>query len=120
MYMVWVVLDQVELLGAVQEAWEEAGIHGATMVESSGFSRLKSGGEYVPTRYVVPDVSAVGNTLNNTIFSIMSTEQQVHDALRATEKITGDLDQPNTGVFAAWPLLMVKGVASRAAEEGPQ
>ncbi len=117
--MVWVVLDQVELLGAVQEAWEEAGIHGATMVESVGFSRLRSG-EYVPMRYAVPEVNFVESTLNNTIFSVVSDEQQVHDALRATEEVTGDLNLPNTGVFAAWPLLMAKGVPSGATEEGPQ
>ncbi len=34
----------------------------------------------------------------------------VEACLAATEKIVGDLDKPDTGVFSAWPLTFTKGI----------
>jgi hypothetical protein len=33
--------------------------------------------------------------------------------LALTESVIGDLSQPDTGIFAAWPLSLVKGLSSR-------
>ncbi len=40
----------------------------------------------------------------------------VQDCLHATEQILTDLDGPNTGVFAAWPLAFVRGVPPHSQE----
>ncbi len=45
-----------------------------------------------------------------TLFAIVETQEQVNACLQATESVTGDLDGPNTDVFAAWPLTTVKGL----------
>lgn len=110
MYMVWLVLDRAELLDNIQQAWENVGIHGATFIESSGFYRRKQSKKYIPTRYVLPPMGSTMHKHNYAIFSIVENEEQARAALRATEEVTGDLDQPNKGVFAAWPLAMVKGL----------
>ena len=44
-----------------------------------------------------------------TLFVIVEGEQMVQDCLHATEQIVRDLDEPNTGVFAAWPLALCAG-----------
>lgn len=120
MYMIWMVLDQVELLDKIQQAWEKAGIYGATFVESSGFFRQKQGAKYIATRYVLPSMSPTAKKYNYTVFSIVESEEQIQTALRATEEITGDLNSPNRGVFAAWPLLMVKGLSTTSNDEEQQ
>ncbi len=51
-----------------------------------------------------------------TLFVIVDGEQMVQDCLHATEQIVTDLDGPNTGVFAAWPLAVVRGVPPRKLE----
>jgi hypothetical protein len=38
----------------------------------------------------------------------------VNDCLRATQQVVTDLEGPNTGVFAAWPLSVVRGVPARS------
>jgi nitrogen regulatory protein PII len=120
MYMVWFVLDQPELLDNIQKAWEEVGINGATIIESSGFFRRKKGKKFVATRYILPNLSESVQKGNYSIFSLVETEQQVQLALEATEKVTGDLSLQNTGVFAAWPLMVVKGYqkAQKDQDEG--
>lgn len=116
MYMVWLVLDQADLLDDIQRAWEKAGITGATIMESSGFFRRKQSRKFIATRYVLPTLSTTDGKNSYTIFSIVENEEQARAALRATEDVVGDLNQPHKGIFAAWPLPLVKGLRIQADE----
>ena len=107
MYMIMFVLDNPDQLEDVLTAWEEAGMRGATIMESTGFHRLRR--KHLPMRYLIQP-SALEEEGHLTLFVVVETEQQVQDCLRATEQTVGDLEQPNTGVFAAWPLAVVRGV----------
>lgn len=120
MYMVWLVLDKAELLDNIQQAWEKVGITGATIIESSGFFRRKERRKYIPTRYVLPTLTTAAPKNSFTIFSIVESEELVQIALKAAEEVTGDLNQPSRGIFAAWPLMMVKGLKKPPHEEGQE
>jgi nitrogen regulatory protein P-II 1 len=111
MYLIMLVLDDPGRLEGVLASWERVGIRGATIVESTGIQRLKK--QQVPMRYIF---SAPGFTEQGhlTLFVIVQTRKLVNDCLRATQEIVTDLDGPNTGVFAAWPLAVVRGVPARA------
>ena len=109
MYMIMFVLDDVSLLDQVLKSWSDFGITGATIVESSGLHRqmIKS----VPMRY------SYGNTAeeesgNITLFVMVQSEKMVNICLQVIEATVGDLDEPNTGVFSAWPIIMTKGIRS--------
>jgi hypothetical protein len=54
---------------------------------------------------------------NYTLFTIVSDEVLVQKCLTAVEGVVGDLDGPDTGVLAAWPLAVVKGVPVRVANK---
>ncbi len=110
MFMIMLVLDNPDLLDQLLASWENAGIRGATIVESTGIQRLKH--QNVPMRYLFQSSGAVEEG-HLTLFVIVENEQIVRACLQATEKIVTDLDGPNTGVFAAWPLSIVRGVPSR-------
>jgi len=107
MYMIMLVLDNPERLSEVLKAWEQLGVRGATIVESTGIQRLQR--KSIPMRYVFqsPGILEEGHL---TLFVIVASEQLAQACLQATEQIVGDLDGPNTGVFAAWPLALVRGV----------
>jgi hypothetical protein len=107
MYMIWFVLDDPDRLDEVLDAWEKAGIRGVTIVESTGIQRLKR--QMTPMRYVFQQSSVVEEG-HYTLMAIVADEAAVQACLQATERITGDLAQPDTGVFAAWPLTSIKGV----------
>lgn len=109
MYMVMFVLDDPGKLDALLGAWEEVGIRGATILESTGIHRRRT--QILPMRYLF---QPLGNVEENhcTLFAIVDTNEVVKSCLQATEKLVGDLDDPNTGIFAAWPVSLVKGLPS--------
>lgn len=108
MFMVMFVLDDICLLNPLLESWVKIGITGATILESSGLHRSIK--KTIPMRYAYVN-QAVEENGNISIFTIVANEEMVEHCLKAIESIVGDLDQPNTGVFAAWPLLKTKGIA---------
>jgi len=114
MYMIMLVLDDPDQLDQVLEAWDRLGIRGATIVESTGIQRLRQ--KNVPMRYLfqAPGLTEKGHL---TLFVIVEGRQLVQNCLSATEVITGSLDKPDTGVFAAWSLAMVRGVPPGAPED---
>jgi hypothetical protein len=99
------------MLHKVLDAWDQAGLRGATIVESTGINRLKR------ARQVgAPFMSGINRLMSSdeeghyTIFTIVQNEQMVNECIAASERVVGDLNLPNTGVLAAWPLSMVRGV----------
>jgi len=108
MYMIMLVLDNPDQLDEILEAWDNVGIRGATIVESTGIQRLRQ--KNVPMRYLFQTSTVVEDGGHLTLFVIVPNEQRVQDCLHATETMVGDLEKPNTGVFAAWPLVFVRGV----------
>ena len=113
MYMIMLVIDNPEHLGEVLQSWEIAGVRGATIVESTGIQRIRR--KSVAMRYLfqTPALIEEGHL---TLFVIVENEAMVQACLRATEHIVGDLDSPRTGVFAAWPLAIMRGLPQLEAE----
>lgn len=111
MHMLMFVLDNPDYLDEVLDAWEEIGVSGVTIVESTGITR------YRQAKLVGTNLMAGINRLMNsaeeghyTLFTIVKGEAVVRQCIEASEKIVGNLLDPNTGVLAAWPLSIVKGV----------
>lgn len=112
MYIILCVIDQPEQLRPVLLAWQQQGITGVTILESTGIHRL-SEQPHIPMRYAFGSASSERG--NITLFTIVETEEAIQRCLQATEELVGDLDGPNTGIFAAWPLGFTKGVHDRPA-----
>lgn len=107
MFMVFFVLDNVALLTEVLESWAKAGIKGTTIIESTGIHRRLA--QRIPMRFLFQSDQSIEKG-NCVLMAIVDSEELVKRCLEATESLVGDLDLPNTGVFAAWPLMLVKGV----------
>jgi hypothetical protein len=107
MFMIMFVLDDPDLLDQILTAWSDAQVSGVTIVESTGLYRYHR--KRIPMRYAY-GAEAPREKGNITLFAIVSGESIVQACLNATERITGDLNEPDTGVFASWPLSVVKGV----------
>lgn len=108
MYMVMFVLNDRDKLDAVLDAWEAAGIRGATVLDTFGMHRRKIKG-HIAFRYVFEQPSLNQEIGQFTLLAAVPNESDVQTCLSATETVTGDLSLPNSGMFAAWPLATVKG-----------
>ncbi len=113
MYMVMFVLDDPCQLDAVLAAWETIGVSGVTIVESTGILRRKVQRRLIPARFSLGQAPVCEEENHYTLFAIVPDEDRVRKCLTAAEGVVGNLDEPHTGVLAAWPLALVKGVPGR-------
>lgn len=111
MYMVMFVLDDPDQLDNVLDAWHAAGVSGATIIESTGINRRRRARQ-VGSVFMAGVNRLIGDTQEShyTLIVIVPDETLVQACLQAAEAAVGDLNLPNTGVLAAWPLSVVKGV----------
>lgn len=120
MYMVMCVLDNCDLLDALLDAWEAAGVSGVTIFDSTGVQRRRARRKRIPMH--LPLVQGPFHCLEDhyTLLSVVENEDLVSKCIEATEKVLGDLTNPNTGILAAWPLAVVQGLPKkrRSAQEG--
>ena len=109
MYMVYFVLHDAEHLDEVIKAWQETGVTGVTIHESTGaYSRQITpvGARYL---FTVPR-STRAEKASYTLVPIVPSVEVVQQCVTAAESVVGNLDEPNTGVLAAWELDVVRGV----------
>ena len=111
MYVVMFILDDPTKLNQVLNAWDEIGVSGATIIDSIGRNRLRKA-QQVGAPFMAGVNRFLASDIENhyTLFAIVPTGDFIQRCIQALEPIVGDLDQPNTGVLAAWPLSFVKGV----------
>jgi hypothetical protein len=110
MHIVMLVLNQPERLDEVLDAWRASGVTGVTIFESTGIQRRQNQRERIPMRYAFEPLPVGGESGHYTLFTIVPGPDAARACLAAAEAIIGDLDEPHTGVLAAWPLELVKGV----------
>ena len=109
MYMVFFVLNDNSFLDQILKAWFDMGFSGATIMETTG--QYQRHQKRIPMRFTYGE-GQVNEICNTTLFLIVEKEAQAQSCLEAVEKIVGDLDKPDTGVFCAWPLSITKGIPS--------
>ena len=117
MYMVMLVLDDPDRLDEVLDAWYEAGVGGVTIIESTGINRRRMARQ-VGALFMEGINRLIGSEEEShyTLFVIVKDESTVRTCQEKVEAIVGDLNEPNTGVLASWPLTYVKGVPDKQGE----
>lgn len=111
MYMILFVLDDPQQLDAVLDAWNEIGVSGVTIIESTGINRLRQARQIgAPFMAGINRLMSGEQESHFTLFTIVDHVDVIEKCTQAAERIVGDLNIPNSGVLAAWPLDFVKGV----------
>lgn len=116
MLFILFVLHDLEKLEDVLSAWEEAGVSGVTILPSTGLKRFqqKSGlRDDMPLIPSLDDMMEYVENTNRTLFTIVKDEALVDKVVAATERVVGDLDEPNTGILMVQPVLRVYGLNRR-------
>ena len=100
----------------VLDTWEEAGIRGVTILESSGLGRVRQAGirEDIPLMPSLKDLFKHTETHHRTLFTVIKDEGQIQNIVEATQSVVGDLEQPNTGFLFVLPVSQVFGISKLA------
>ena len=113
MSMILFVLHDSEKLRDVLDAWEEAGISGATVLFNTGIGRIRENQalrEDLPMLPTVEDFLPVPEHLGRTLFTITDDESLIPKIVQATEGVVGDLNEPNRGIMAILPTTGIYGL----------
>jgi hypothetical protein len=112
MLQLWFVLDNQALLNDVLEAWTDAGVRGITVLESTGVHRVRARASTQDAPFMLGfnRLLRTDQVGHNTIFAVVHDLTIVEEVVSATEKVVGDLSQPNTGVLFAVPVEAVWGL----------
>jgi nitrogen regulatory protein PII len=117
-HLVVLVLDRPEQYPSVLEAWEEAGITGLTILESTGLGRVRGVmRDDMPLLPSLRDVLAAQELHHRTLFSVIEDDATVERVISATERIVGGFDRRHTGLLFVVPVSQVFGLEKRDSEE---
>ena len=104
------VLNNEELLDDLLESFLEAGIKGATILESTGMVRelASSGNHHIPIFGTLKLMLNEGRTHNRTIFVALE-DSQVDTCIRCIKDVVGDLNKPDAGIVLTVPISRIEG-----------
>lgn len=110
------VLDNPDQCRDILDAWENAGIRGVTILESSGLGRVRRAGirDDLPLMPSLSDLFMNSETHHRTLFTVVKSQSQIEAIVKATQSVVGDLEQPDTGFLFVVPVSQVYGISKLA------
>jgi nitrogen regulatory protein PII len=111
MKLVVFVLNKEELLEQVLEAYVEAGIEGATILDSEGMGRFLT--YEVPLFADFKEFMKGNKPYNKTILSVVRDEELIPDLEQLLDDVCGGLSAPGTGIFFTIPVDHAAGLVGQ-------
>ncbi|MDD3411646.1 MAG: hypothetical protein PHY12_12650 [Eubacteriales bacterium] len=112
MQVLTLVLNKTECLEELLEKLLEKGVRGATILESTGMMRvLDQSGDDAPMFGALRQMFDPERKSSKTLLMVLE-DGQVDTVRRIINKVTGGLDQPDTGILFATPALFVEGMGA--------
>jgi len=111
------VLNKEELLERVLEAYVEAGVDGATILDSEGMGRFLT--YEVPLFADFKQFMKGNKPYNKTILSVVDDPAAVPRLYAILDEVTGGLATPGTGIFFTVPVDFAAGLVGMEAVPPP-
>lgn len=110
MQVLMLVLNKTECLEELLEALLASGIHGGTVLDSTGMMRvIDQSGDDLPMFSAFRQLFDPERRSSKTLMMVLS-EEEVNTARAVINRVTGGLDKPDTGILFAMPALFVEGM----------
>ena len=111
MQLLFLVIKRVELVDEVMISLAKAGIRGGTSIDSVGMAKSISGSDNLAALGLLSSIlkGVDPKQKGKTVFVVVNDEQ-MHDAIAAIKKVTGDLSKPNAGVLFTVPISYAEGI----------
>lgn len=111
MQLVVFVLNQEDLLEQILEAYVEAGVEGATILDSEGMGRFLT--YEVPLFADFKSFMKGNKPYNKTIISVIDDEQALERLYELINDICGGLKDPGTGILFSVPVTFAAGLVGQ-------
>ena len=111
MFLIVLVVNDPYRCKDLLSNWKEAGVPGATIIESLGLQKALKGAfrDNLPLMPTIEDVEAAEESRNRTIFSVVPDQETVNRIKAATEACLGPLEQEDTGFLFVVPVSEIYG-----------
>lgn len=120
MHLVVCVLSAVDKCPDVLDAWEDAGVTGITILESTGMGQIRRHMAYRDDLPLMPSLVELfrgREVRHRTFFTLVPDEAMIDRLIRATEAIVGDMTKPDNGILFAVPVSRAHGIRPPKAQE---
>jgi len=110
-YLIVFILNDPDKDNDILDGWEEAGVRGITILESSGLGRVRQEGmrDDLPLIPSLNDLFKHSETQHRTFFTVVKDQDQIDAIVNATQEVIGDLEQEDTGILFVVPVSQVYG-----------
>ncbi len=111
MFLIVLVVNDPYHCKDLLKSWKEAGVPGATIIESLGLQRALKGAirDNLPLMPTLEDIETSEESRNRTIFSVVRDQDTVNRVKAATETCLGQLNKENTGFMFVVPVSDIYG-----------
>ena len=111
-YLVVLIVNDIDDCPKILTAWEEAGVMGVTILESTGLGRIRRAGlrEDIPLMPSLHDMHQFGEVEHRTLLSVVDSQEMVDKMISTAQHIIGDLDEPHTGFLFVMPVTQTVGL----------
>lgn len=99
MFLIVLVVNDPYRCKDLLKSWNEAGVPGATIIESLGLQRALKGTirDNLPLMPTLEDIEASEESRNRTVFSVVPDQDTVNRVRAATETCLGPLEKEDNG-----------------------
>lgn len=115
--MIMLILDDVDHTEAVLDAWEDLGVSGITILESTGLGRVRRMMGARDDVSIMPTLRSLLHSReerHRTLITVVDDEALVDRLIAAVVNITGSLSDPHRGVIFVLPVVRAVGLANSA------
>lgn len=118
--LVVLIIDDPDDCPSILEAWENIGVSGVTIFESSGLGRYKRAGmrDDMPLMPSLRDLFESKEIHHRTLFSVVDDPNKVDEMVSVAQGIIGDLEEGHTGLLFVMPVTKAYGLGKKYNKTG--
>jgi nitrogen regulatory protein PII len=111
-FLVVLIVDRLDEVPGVLDSWEQAGVTGVTILESTGLGRVRRAAlrDDLPLMPSLQDLLENEEIHHRTLITVVETEEEVDRVIAAAQENTGNLEEAHTGFLFVVPVLRVIGL----------
>lgn len=111
-FLVVLIVDDPDDCSPILDRWEEIGVSGVTILESTGLGRLRRAAlrDDISIMPSLRDIFSSREVPHRTLLSVVDDQEKVDQMVNSAQEIIGDLHDPSTGFMFVVPVLKAYGL----------